>query len=88
MEDADVFGEYAVEGAKENVDICGRCYKMGDLASSMDAGIGAAGRSDRNFLMEGDLKGVFDEGLNGNGVKLDLPSTIGCPVVGDEYFIF
>ena len=88
-EDADVIGEDAIEGAEEEAEVYGGVsYKMGDLPLGMDAGVGSSGCVDGRFFAQGDFKGVFDEGLDRDGVELDLPSAIAGAVVGDKQFIF
>ncbi len=88
-EDADVIGEYAVEGAKEKAEVYGGVsYKMGDLPLGMDASVGSSGSDDGYFFTQSDFEGVFNERLDGDGVVLDLPSAIAGAVIGDEQFIF
>lgn len=88
-EDADVIGKDAVEGAEEKAEVYGGIsYKMGDLSLGMDAGVGSSGCVDGRFFAQGDFEGVFNEGLDRDGVELDLPSAIAGAVIGDEQFIF
>ena len=86
-EDADAWGEDSIEGAEEvgggdrNVEREG-----GDLAESVNAGVGAAGALGEGGFA-GDVVERRGEGsLNAGEVGLDLPATIGCAVVAEGEF--
>ena len=90
-EDADGGGEFGVEGGNPVVGVHGEVWwwvEVGDLAEGVDAGIGAAGAGESDFLVGfGDCgEGGFELVLDGVGVGLGLPTAVGGAVVGEGDF--
>ena len=77
-------GEKAVERAPKPMRIdARRSIKMCDLATSVNAGIGAPCTDYVDRRSECGSKGVLQCGLNGGSGRLNLPAMKGSPVVFD-----
>ena len=83
-EDADAGGKAAVEGAVQVGGGDGRGEgEGGDLAESVDAGVGAARALRKDALADGAVDGVGEHTLDGGQAGLNLPSAEGGAVVGE-----
>lgn len=84
-EDADTGWQAAVEGAAEVGGWNGgRKGKGGNLAKRVDAGVGATGALGKDALARGAMDCIRKQPLDGRQAGLDLPSMVGCPVVGED----
>ena len=85
--DRDVVRQQRVEAAVEVfVGEPGFGQQADDLAERVDAGIGAAGGRDVDFLLREPLPGGFDRALHRRLIGLDLPTGVGAAVVGHGEF--
>src|ERR1017187_6615718 len=84
-ENADAGRQAAVQGSAEVGGWNGgRKGKGRNLAKRVDAGVGATGALGKDALACSAMDCIREQPLDGRQAGLDLPSMVGCPVIGED----